>query len=145
MDYRDKPPSSERGSRFNRRNRAKWVRIQPALTVRQGAWTAVPPGFIRFRPSGRRLKVYNVENARRDGRPAQDILVYLGSIDTAVMADDDAGLSLRTRLTFWEKAKRKLKAVDLMQEVRSEARCSLCALIRFSACPLHRMPEFNLR
>jgi hypothetical protein len=33
MDYRDKPPSTETGSRFNRRNRAKRVRIQPALTM----------------------------------------------------------------------------------------------------------------
>jgi hypothetical protein len=33
VDYRDKPPSNETGSRFNRRNRAKWVRIQPALTM----------------------------------------------------------------------------------------------------------------
>jgi AhpD family alkylhydroperoxidase len=30
--YRDKPPSNQTGSRFNRRNRAKWVRVQPALT-----------------------------------------------------------------------------------------------------------------
>jgi len=32
MDYRDKPPSNETGSSFNRRNPAKWVRIRPALT-----------------------------------------------------------------------------------------------------------------
>jgi hypothetical protein len=32
MDYLDKPRSNERGSGFNRRNRAEWVRIQPALT-----------------------------------------------------------------------------------------------------------------
>jgi hypothetical protein len=29
----DKPPSNETGSRFNRRNRAKWVSIHPALTA----------------------------------------------------------------------------------------------------------------
>ena len=33
MDYRDKPPSNETGSSFNRRNPAKWVRIRPALTL----------------------------------------------------------------------------------------------------------------
>jgi malonate transporter len=33
MDYRDKLPSHETGSRFNRRNRANWVRIHPALTT----------------------------------------------------------------------------------------------------------------
>jgi hypothetical protein len=33
MDYRDKPPSNETGSKFNRRNQAKRVRIQPALTA----------------------------------------------------------------------------------------------------------------
>ena len=33
MDYRDKPPSNETGSSFNRRNPAKWVRIRPALTA----------------------------------------------------------------------------------------------------------------
>ena len=33
VDYREKPPSNETGSRFNRRNRPKWVRIQPALTT----------------------------------------------------------------------------------------------------------------
>jgi hypothetical protein len=36
MDYRDKPPSHETGSRFNRRNRSNWVRIQPALTADAG-------------------------------------------------------------------------------------------------------------
>ena len=35
MDYRDKPPGNETGSSFNRRNRAKWVRIKPALTLIQ--------------------------------------------------------------------------------------------------------------
>jgi hypothetical protein len=32
MDYRDKSPSNETGSTFNRRHRAKRVSIQPALT-----------------------------------------------------------------------------------------------------------------
>jgi hypothetical protein len=32
MNYRDKLASKETGSTFNRRHRAKWVRIQPALT-----------------------------------------------------------------------------------------------------------------
>jgi hypothetical protein len=32
VDYLDKPQCDGGGSRFNRRNRAKWVRIQPALT-----------------------------------------------------------------------------------------------------------------
>jgi putative transposase len=37
VDYRDNPPSNETGSRFNRRHRPKWIRIQPALTPRQRA------------------------------------------------------------------------------------------------------------
>ena len=32
MDYLDKPVSDRPGSRFKRRNRVKWVSIQPALT-----------------------------------------------------------------------------------------------------------------
>ena len=34
VDYLDKPRNNEAGSRSNRRHRAKWVSIHPALTVR---------------------------------------------------------------------------------------------------------------
>jgi hypothetical protein len=47
MDYLDKPRSDERGSRFNRRHRAKWVRIQPALTP-----APKPAPFLPLKPPG---------------------------------------------------------------------------------------------
>jgi len=49
MDYRDKPPSHETGSRFNRRNRANWVRIHPALT-----WETWRP------PDGERIRSFTI-------------------------------------------------------------------------------------
>ena len=47
--------------------------------------------FIRFRRSHRRLKVYIVENAHRDGHVRQTIIAYLGSIDAELAAGDPGG------------------------------------------------------
>ena len=65
--------------------------------------------FIRFRTSHRRIKVYVVENIRRDGKVAQDIVAYLGSIGTAPMAADMEREAILARIAFWETANPKLK------------------------------------
>ena len=44
-------------------------------------------------------------------------------------------VSINQYAAVWIKSRNWL-AVALRHEVRSEARCSLCALIRFSVCPL---------
>ena len=64
VDYRDNPPSNETGSRFNRRNRPKWVRIQRALTRS----LAQAPG-----PSGTRLLLLHVCRSRTGRRPAESL------------------------------------------------------------------------
>lgn len=65
--------------------------------------------FVRFRTSHHRLKIYIVENARRDGRVAQEIVAYLGSIDAAHLNGGDERLSIAARIAFWEAANPKLK------------------------------------
>src|SRR4051794_40517820 len=79
--------------------------------------------FIRFRTSHRRLKVYVVENARRDGKVVQETVAYLGSVDTrALLANGDERrelLSVRERITIWEVANSKLK--NLINRLGGEA------------------------
>ena len=68
--------------------------------------------FVRIRQSHRRHKVSIVANARRDGRVVQEIIAYLGSIETAAMASDGSLQSIYARDLFWEKAAPKLKDLD---------------------------------
>jgi len=67
--------------------------------------------FIRFRESHRRLKVYITENIRRDGRVRQEIIVYLGSVETALVPHNlkRERDSITGRVAFWEAANPKLK------------------------------------
>src|SRR4051794_12375619 len=79
--------------------------------------------FIRFRTSHWRLKVYVVENTRRDGKVVQETVAYLGSVDTrALTANGDERrelLSVRERVAFWEAANPKLK--NLVNRLGGEA------------------------
>lgn len=72
--------------------------------------------FIRFRKSHWRLKVYIAENARRDGKVAQTIVSYLGSIDTRALMltgdDDREREALQARIVFWEAVNPKLKNLE---------------------------------
>jgi hypothetical protein len=54
----------------------------------------------------------DVANARRDGRVVQEIIAYLGSIETAAMASDGSLQSIYARDLFWDKAVPKLKDLD---------------------------------
>jgi len=62
--------------------------------------------FVRFRTSHWRLKVYVVENTRRDGKVVQETVAYLGSVDTRALVgtgDDDRDRhSIKSRVAFWE-------------------------------------------
>jgi hypothetical protein len=81
--------------------------------------------FIRFRTSHRRIKIYVVENARRDGKVAQEIVAYLGSIEAELLspAADREREAILARIAFWETANPKLKNLanrlgDEMQRLR---------------------------
>jgi hypothetical protein len=67
--------------------------------------------FVRFRNSRRRLKVYIVENHRRNGRVAQEIVAYLGSIEAELLVPpgERECESISARIAFWETANPKLK------------------------------------
>lgn len=67
--------------------------------------------FIRFRTSHHRLKVYIVENVRRDGRVVQETIAYLGSIDAGYLNGGDERLSIAARIAFWEAANPRLKTL----------------------------------
>lgn len=67
--------------------------------------------FIRFRTSHHRLKVYIVENGRRDGRVVQETIAYLGSIDAGYLNGGDERLSIAARIAFWEAANPRLKTL----------------------------------
>lgn len=68
--------------------------------------------FVRFRRSHHRLKVYILENVRRDGTIKQEIIAYLGSIDARqLVAEADSLASLRARIAFWETANLKLRGL----------------------------------
>lgn len=66
--------------------------------------------FVRFRKVHHRLKVYILENTRRDGRVMQEIVAYLGSIDAELAAGGGVERdSIAARIAFWQTANPKLK------------------------------------
>jgi hypothetical protein len=93
--------------------------------------------LVRFRQSHRRHKVATVANARRDGRVVQEIMAYLGSIDTAAMASNTLQ-SIYARDLFWEKAAPKLK--DLDDRIGPDA-MGACASPSTPASPGARRPN----
>lgn len=70
--------------------------------------------FVRFRRSHHRLKVYILENVRRDGCVRQEIVAYLGSVDAHLLlagASADERASIMARIAFWETANPKLRSL----------------------------------
>jgi hypothetical protein len=104
MDYRDKPPSTETGSTFNRRHRAKRVRInqRPVTRARRrlyviGDWTAwmreprvrvAMGGLERFRSSADEVR----DRLKRD--PARPIH-FSGDMISLTQPSNPIGLRVK--------------------------------------------------
>jgi uncharacterized protein YdbL (DUF1318 family) len=98
--------------------------------------------FIRFRKSHWRLKVYVVENARRDGRVVQEIVGYLGSVDTRALmstGDDDREVSVLARTAFWESANPKIK--NLANRIGDDAAQRRVRMAVHARIPWPKEPE----
>jgi hypothetical protein len=71
--------------------------------------------FVAFRKAGRRVKVYLAESRRQDGKPRQETVAYLGSIEARHLGPqfDEAreAASVKARLAFWRAVFPKLDAL----------------------------------